>query len=89
MSRVSTRCETIPPKDVFSRVLVTCYEATQSNLRLIFSQTSLIALDRFRDVSIPDVNGRTKRQVSSQLRAMGLNIGTKYTYVNDIGKDVD
>ena len=43
---------------------------------------------KYRDVTIPDLNGRTKRQASSQLRAMGLNIGTKFTYVNDIGKDV-
>jgi len=43
---------------------------------------------KYRDVTIPDLNGRTKRQASSQLRAMGLNIGTRFTYVNDIGKDV-
>ena len=43
---------------------------------------------KYRDVSIPDLNGRTKRQASSQLRARGLIVGTKYTYVNDIGKDV-
>ena len=33
LSRVCTRCETIPPKDVFSRVLVIYYEVTQSILR--------------------------------------------------------
>jgi beta-lactam-binding protein with PASTA domain len=43
---------------------------------------------KYRDITIPEVNGRTKRQVSSQLRAMGLHIGTKYSYVTDIGKDV-
>ena len=43
---------------------------------------------KYRDVSMPDLNGRTKRQASSQLRAMGLNVGTNYTFVNDIGKDV-
>ncbi|QTD37173.1 PASTA domain-containing protein [Polaribacter batillariae] len=43
---------------------------------------------KYRDVTIPDLNGRTKRQASSQLRAMGLNVGTNFTYVNDIGKDV-
>jgi beta-lactam-binding protein with PASTA domain len=43
---------------------------------------------KYRDITIPEVNGRTKRQVSSQLRAMGLNIGTKFTYINDIGEDV-
>ncbi|MEN8775875.1 MAG: PASTA domain-containing protein, partial [Polaribacter sp.] len=40
------------------------------------------------DITIPDLNGRTKRQASSQLRAMGLKVDTNYTYVNDIGKDV-
>ncbi|QTE23800.1 PASTA domain-containing protein [Polaribacter cellanae] len=43
---------------------------------------------KYRDVTIPDLNGRTKRQASSQLRAIGLNVGTNFTYVNDIGKDV-
>ncbi|QOD62163.1 PASTA domain-containing protein [Polaribacter haliotis] len=43
---------------------------------------------KYRDITVPDLNGRTKRQASSQLRAMGLNVGTKFTYVNDIGKDV-
>jgi len=43
---------------------------------------------KYRDITIPDLTGRTKRQVSSQLKAMGLNIGINYTYVNDIGKDV-
>lgn len=43
---------------------------------------------KYRNVSIPEVIGRTKRQASSQLRARGLIVGTKYTYVNDIGKDV-
>ncbi len=43
---------------------------------------------KYRDITIPDLNGRTKRQASSQLRAIGLNVGANYTYVNDIGKDV-
>ncbi|AUC85052.1 serine/threonine protein kinase [Polaribacter sp. ALD11] len=43
---------------------------------------------KYRDISMPNLNGRTKRQASSQLRAMGLNVGTNYTFVNDIGKDV-
>ncbi|TMM32019.1 PASTA domain-containing protein [Polaribacter aestuariivivens] len=43
---------------------------------------------KYRDVTIPDLNGRTKRQASSQLQAIGLNVGTKFTYVSDIGKDV-
>jgi len=43
---------------------------------------------KYRDVSIPDVIGRTKRQATTQLRAAGFIIGTNFTYVNDIGKDV-
>lgn len=43
---------------------------------------------KYRDVSIPDLNGRTKRQASAQLRAKGLEVGTDFTYVKDIGKDV-
>jgi beta-lactam-binding protein with PASTA domain len=43
---------------------------------------------KYRDVTVPDLDGRTKRQASSQLRAMGLRVGTKFTFVNDIGKDV-
>ena len=43
---------------------------------------------KYRDVSIPEVIGKTKRQASSQLRAAGFIIGTNFTYVNDIGKDV-
>ncbi|MFK8058558.1 MAG: PASTA domain-containing protein [Polaribacter sp.] len=43
---------------------------------------------KYRDITIPDLNGKTKRQATSQLRAKGLNVGTKFTYVNDIGKDV-
>jgi beta-lactam-binding protein with PASTA domain len=43
---------------------------------------------KYRDVSVPDLNGRTKRQASSQLRAMGLHVGTDFTFVTDIGKDV-
>lgn len=43
---------------------------------------------KYRDITIPNLNGRTKRQASSQLRAIGLHIGTNFTYVNDIGKDV-
>jgi len=43
---------------------------------------------KYRDITIPNLNGRTKRQAVSQLRAKGLNIGTNYTFVHDIGKDV-
>lgn len=43
---------------------------------------------KYRDITIPDLNGRTKRQATSQLRSLGLNVGTNFTYVHDIGKDV-
>ncbi|QNM84161.1 PASTA domain-containing protein [Polaribacter pectinis] len=43
---------------------------------------------KYRDVSIPNLNGRTKRQAVSHLRSIGFNIGTNFTYVTDIGKDV-
>lgn len=43
---------------------------------------------KYRDITIPDLNGRTKRQATSQLRSIGLNVGTEFTYVHDIGKDV-
>ena len=37
---------------------------------------------------MPDLNGRTKRQASSELRARGLNVSVNFTFVDDIGKDV-
>jgi beta-lactam-binding protein with PASTA domain len=43
---------------------------------------------KYRDITMTDLNGRTKRQASSELRARGLHVGTDFTYVNDIGKDV-
>ena len=43
---------------------------------------------KYRDVTIPDLNGRTKRQAVSELQAIGFIVGTKYKYVRDIGKDV-
>lgn len=43
---------------------------------------------KYRDVTIPDLNGRTKRQAEAELIAIGFIVGTNYTYVRDIGKDV-
>ena len=43
---------------------------------------------KYRDITIPDLNGRTKRQAESELQAIGFIIGTDYTYVRDIGIDV-
>ena len=43
---------------------------------------------KYRDITIPDLNGRTKRQAISELQAIGFIVGTKFSYVRDIGKDV-
>lgn len=43
---------------------------------------------KYRDITIPDLNGRTKRQAESELQAIGFIVGTDYTYVRDIGLDV-
>ena len=43
---------------------------------------------KYRDITIPNLNGRTKRQAISELRAIGFIVGTNFTYVSDIGKDV-
>ena len=43
---------------------------------------------KYRDVTIPDLNGRTKRQATSHLRSLGFNVGTNPVFVRDIGKDV-
>ena len=43
---------------------------------------------KYRDITIPNLNGRTKRQAISELQAIGFIVGTDYTYVKDIGKDV-
>lgn len=42
---------------------------------------------KYRDVVIPDLNGRTKRQAITHLRSIGFVIG-EFSYVKDIGKDV-
>lgn len=43
---------------------------------------------KYRDVTIPDLNGRSKRQAISELQAIGFIVSTEFTYVKDIGKDV-
>ena len=43
---------------------------------------------KYRDVSVPYLNGKTKRQATSHLRSIGFNIGTHPVSVRDIGKDV-
>jgi len=42
---------------------------------------------KYRDVTLPDINGKSRRQVETQLTSLGFNIG-QLTYVPDIGKDV-
>ena len=42
---------------------------------------------KYPDISIPDLNGRTKRQATSQLQSIGFVVG-KFSYIPDIGKDV-
>lgn len=42
----------------------------------------------YKDVEIPDLYGRTKRQANSQLVAIGFKINPVDVYVSDIAKDV-
>ena len=42
---------------------------------------------KYRDISIPNLNGRSKRHAITQLKSIGFKIGEFY-YVPDIGKDV-
>ena len=42
----------------------------------------------YKDVEIPDLYGRTKRQANSQLIAIGFKINPVDIYVSDIAKDV-
>ncbi|CAM1363025.1 PASTA domain-containing protein [Tenacibaculum sediminilitoris] len=43
---------------------------------------------KYRDVIIPDLNGRTRRQATTHLRSIGFKVGKDVTWVQDIGKDV-
>lgn len=43
---------------------------------------------KYRDIKIPDLNGRTKRQAISELQAIGFKVSEQFSYVQDIGKDV-
>lgn len=43
---------------------------------------------KYRDVQIPDLNGRTRRQATTHLRSIGFKVGDNVTWVADIGKDV-
>ncbi|PQJ23103.1 PASTA domain-containing protein [Tenacibaculum sp. SG-28] len=43
---------------------------------------------KYRDVEIPDLNGKTKRLATSILLSSGFLVGDEITYVKDKGKDV-
>ena len=43
---------------------------------------------KYRSLEVPDLNGRTKRQATTELKSTGFNVGTEFSYVPDIGKDV-
>lgn len=43
---------------------------------------------KYRDVEIPDLNGRTRRQATTHLRSVGFLVGNDVTWVSDIGKNV-
>ncbi|MFV0248431.1 MAG: PASTA domain-containing protein [Tenacibaculum sp.] len=43
---------------------------------------------KYRDVGIPNLNGRTRRQATTHLESIGFKVGKEVTWVNDIGKDV-
>ena len=43
---------------------------------------------KYRDITIPDLNGRTKRQATTHLRSIGFKVGDKITWVGGIGKNV-
>jgi beta-lactam-binding protein with PASTA domain len=42
----------------------------------------------YKDVEIPNIFGKTKRQATSQLLAVGFRISSNEVYVKDIAKDV-
>lgn len=43
---------------------------------------------KYRDIEVPDLNGRTKRQATTHLQSQGFIVGKEITWVNDIGKNV-
>ncbi|CAM1365018.1 Serine/threonine protein kinase [Tenacibaculum litopenaei] len=43
---------------------------------------------KYRDVEVPDLNGRTRRQATTHLRSIGFKVGTQVTWVKDLGKNV-
>ncbi len=43
---------------------------------------------KYRDITIPQLNGKTKRQATTHLRSIGFIVGINITWVTDIGKNV-
>lgn len=43
---------------------------------------------KYRDIAIPDLNGRTRRQATTHLKSIGFLVSDKVTWVPDIGKNV-
>ena len=43
---------------------------------------------KYRDIEIPDLNGRTKRQATTHLQSIGFIVGAEVTWVKDLGKNV-
>lgn len=43
---------------------------------------------KYRDITVPNVNGDTKRQATTQLRSIGFIVGKDFTFVRDKGKNV-
>ncbi len=43
---------------------------------------------KYRDVAIPDLNGKTRRQATTHLRSIGFVVGKEVTWVPDLGKNV-
>ncbi len=42
----------------------------------------------YKDVEIPDLFGKTRRQVTSELKSIGFRVNNDVIYVSDIAKDV-
>ena len=42
----------------------------------------------YRDIVIPELNGKTQRQATTHLQSIGFKVGKNYTYIPDIGKNV-
>lgn len=43
---------------------------------------------KYRDITVPSLNGKTKRQATTHLQSVGFKVNTSHIYVPDIGKNV-